>query len=174
MLLCYKWLNSLWRAVGLHGVPVHQVRSEGMDEGTERLAVAPGARHVGDGDPGVGAQHQPAPLLQRLAAWHPHGVWCHSVSLVWESQELQPGMILCVAHTDLEMRWLLCPLSQWEARNIDMIQSEARQRPRLYLRSFPEAEYCHINCILFICDNLCYLSQWHYAPVIVSEGISRV
>ena len=45
-----------------------------MDEGAERLAVAPGARHVGDGDPGggVGAQHQPAPLLQRLAARHPH------------------------------------------------------------------------------------------------------
>ena len=101
MLLCYKWLNSLWGAVGLHGVPVHQVRSEGMDEGTERLAVTPGARHVGDGDPRVGAQHQPAPLLQRLAAWHPHGVWCH-LSLVWESQELQPGMILCV----LSSHWL--------------------------------------------------------------------
>ena len=172
MLLCYKWLNSLWRAVGFHGVPVHQVRSEGMDEGTERLAVAPGARHVGDGDPRVGAQHQPAPLLQRPAAWHPHGVWCHwsedlkSCSRGWSSVYL--------AHTDLEMRWLLCPLSQWEARHIDMIQSEARQRPRLYLRSFPEAEYRHINCILFICDNLCWLSQWQCPPVIVSEGRSRV
>ena len=41
-----------------------------MDEGAEGLAVTPGAGHVGDGHPGggVGAQHQPAPLLQGLAA----------------------------------------------------------------------------------------------------------
>ena len=72
--LRYKLLNSLWRAVGFHGVPVHEVWSVGVDEGTEGLAVTPGAGHVGHGDPGggVGGQDQPAPLLQGLASWHPH------------------------------------------------------------------------------------------------------
>ena len=151
-------LNSLWRAVGFHGVPVHEVWPVGVDEGTECLAVTPGAGHVGDGDPGggVGAQHQPAPLLQSLASWHPHDVTCIvtrslDFDLGQEVEKRCDGLKSCNRARDdplcvLSSHWLRpeeTALTSGPMRGQTYLtwgQSEARQQPCLYLRSVPEAE----------------------------------
>lgn len=60
------------RAAPLDSLPVYQVRSVGVYEGTEGAAVRPGGGHVGDVDPGVGIEQQTAPLLQSLTPRQSH------------------------------------------------------------------------------------------------------
>ena len=55
-----------------HSLPVYQVRAVAVDQSTESPPVSPGRGHVVDGDPGVGVEEEPAPLLQCLASCQSH------------------------------------------------------------------------------------------------------
>ena len=64
--------NLLVGIISLHGLPVDEVRSVGVDQGAERLPVRPGGGHVVDVDPGVGVEEETAPLLQGLTSRQSH------------------------------------------------------------------------------------------------------
>ena len=68
----WKCLYLLCCWIFLHMLPVNEIWSMRMDEGTECFTITPGRSHVWNVHPGVSIEDNSTPLLQSLASCHAH------------------------------------------------------------------------------------------------------